>query len=72
VQDIRRALRDGRFHSYCFDSPDCPIVRKASEAHGLGPGQAALLVARRGLSRLRRAGSTLLRPGAGTPGGSRR
>ena len=64
VQDLRRTLRDGRFHSYCFDSPDCPIVRKASEGHELDRGQAALLLARRGLSRLRRAGSTLLRPAA--------
>jgi MoaA/NifB/PqqE/SkfB family radical SAM enzyme len=65
VQDIRRELRDGRFHSYCFDSPDCPIVRKASEGHELPPAQAALLLARRGLSRLRRVGSSLLRPKGG-------
>jgi hypothetical protein len=64
VQDLRRTLRDGKFHPYCFDSPDCPIVRKASEGHELDRGQAALLLARRGLSRLRRAGSTLLRPAA--------
>ena len=57
VQEIRRDLRDGRFHAYCFDSPDCPIVRKAQEGGTLGSGQSALLVARRGLSRLRRAGS---------------
>jgi hypothetical protein len=62
VQDLRRTLRDGKFHAYCFDSPDCPIVRKASEGQELDRGQAALLLARRGLSRLRRAGSTLLRP----------
>jgi pyruvate-formate lyase-activating enzyme len=66
IQEIRRELRDGRFHAYCFDSPDCPIVRKASEGRELPPGQAALLLARRGLSRLRRAGSSLLKP-AGAP-----
>jgi MoaA/NifB/PqqE/SkfB family radical SAM enzyme len=64
VQDIRRELRDGRFHAYCFDSPECPIVRKAAEGGEIEGGQAALLIARRGLSRLRRAGSTLLRPAA--------
>ena len=62
VQDIRRSLRDGRFHSYCFDSPDCPIVRKAEEGRALGPAQSAMLLARRGLSRLRRTGSALLKP----------
>ena len=62
VQDIRRELRDGRFHAYCFDSPDCPIVRKASEGGELPAAQSALLLARRGLSRLRRAGSALLKP----------
>ena len=65
VQDIRRELRDGRFHAYCFDSPDCPIVRKAAEGGEIEGGQSALLVARRGLSRLRRAGSALLRPAGG-------
>jgi hypothetical protein len=64
VQDIRRSLRDGRFHAYCFDSPDCPIVRKASEGRELDRPQAALLLARRGLARLRRAGSALIRPPA--------
>ena len=64
MQDIRRELRDGRFHAYCFDSPECPIVRKAAEGGEIEGGQAALLIARRGLSRLRRAGSTLLRPAA--------
>ena len=62
VQDIRRELRDGRFHAYCFDSPDCPIVRKATEGGELPAAQSALLLARRGLSRLRRAGSALLKP----------
>jgi hypothetical protein len=61
VQDIRRDLRAGKFHSYCFDSPDCPIVRKAAEGEGLTGGQSALLVARRGLSRFRRAASGGLR-----------
>ena len=62
VQDIRRHLRDGRFHKYCFDSPDCPIVRKAEEGGELPAAQSALLVARRGLARLRRTGSAWLEP----------
>ena len=40
---IRRELLRGRFHSYCFDSPDCPIVRKAAESHSLAPSQKLLL-----------------------------
>lgn len=56
VQDIRRELREGRFHRYCFDSPDCPIVRKAEEARDLSMTQEALLVSRRLLNRVRRSG----------------
>lgn len=62
VQDIRRELSRGRFHRYCFDSPDCPLVRKAREGEELTSSQTALLLARRGLARLRRAGATLLQP----------
>jgi MoaA/NifB/PqqE/SkfB family radical SAM enzyme len=38
IRDIRRELSQGRFHQYCFDSPSCPIVQKASESHALGGG----------------------------------
>jgi hypothetical protein len=34
---IRRDLSRGRFHGYCYDSPDCPIVKKAAEARALPP-----------------------------------
>lgn len=69
VQQIRRDLAAGRFHRYCFDSPDCPIVRKAAEGGSLPARQAALLGARRGLSRLRRHASAVL---AGVRGRARR
>jgi pyruvate-formate lyase-activating enzyme len=36
VRDVRRALAAGRFHRYCFESPDCPIVQKALESGRLG------------------------------------
>lgn len=32
VQDIRRELAHGRFHTYCLGSPACPIVRKADQS----------------------------------------
>jgi hypothetical protein len=32
LQEIRGELAEGRFHSYCLKSPDCPIVRKADHA----------------------------------------
>ncbi len=35
VREIRRELVRGRFHRYCFDSPDCPIVRKSAQARDL-------------------------------------
>jgi hypothetical protein len=54
LQEIRRELAAGRFHRYCFDSPDCPIVRKHAEAHDLPAGQQALLTRRRWLAGLRR------------------
>jgi hypothetical protein len=31
LQAIRGALAEGRFHSYCLDSPACPIVRKCTQ-----------------------------------------
>ena len=54
LQEIRRELAAGRFHRYCFDSPDCPIVRKRAEAHDLPASQQALLSSRVWLARLRR------------------
>jgi hypothetical protein len=54
LQEIRRELAAGRFHRYCFDSPDCPIVRKHAEARDLPSGQRALLSRRRWLAQLRR------------------
>jgi MoaA/NifB/PqqE/SkfB family radical SAM enzyme len=39
IREIRRELSHGRFHQYCFDSPACPIVQKASESHALGSGE---------------------------------
>jgi len=36
VRDVRSALAAGRFHRYCFESPDCPIVQKALESGQLG------------------------------------
>jgi hypothetical protein len=59
LQEIRRELAAGRFHRYCFDSPDCPIVRKHAEAHDLPAGQQALLTRRRWLAGLRRAAVSL-------------
>lgn len=56
LQGIRRELLRGRFHQYCFDSPDCPIVRKAAEARSLGPIQGAHLWSRRALDRWARHG----------------
>ena len=56
MQELRSELRDGRFHSYCFDSPDCPLVRKAEESGTLSASQKMLLHARRLLARGRRSG----------------
>jgi hypothetical protein len=38
IRDIRRERSQGRFHQYCFESPACPIVQKASESHALDGG----------------------------------
>jgi hypothetical protein len=54
--ELRRELAAGRFHKYCFDSPDCPLVRKNDQAHEVRGGQRVLLLSRRGLDRLKRAG----------------
>ncbi len=56
LQDIRRELRAGRFHRYCFDSPDCPLVRKSEEHHDLSATQAALLRGTRLWTAWKRAG----------------
>jgi hypothetical protein len=56
MQELRSELRDGRFHRYCFDSPDCPLVRKAEESGRLSASQQMLLHARRLLARGRRSG----------------
>jgi pyruvate-formate lyase-activating enzyme len=53
MQDIRRELLKGRFHQYCFDSPDCPIVKKSAAGHDLSLGQEAHLASRRWLARAR-------------------
>jgi pyruvate-formate lyase-activating enzyme len=47
LQGIRRELLHGRFHDYCFASPDCPIVKKAEQARVLSLLQAAQLWGRR-------------------------
>jgi hypothetical protein len=47
MQAIRGDLLRGRFHRYCLDSTDCPIVRKALEARSLSRLQRATLWARR-------------------------
>lgn len=54
VQEIRSELAAGRFHRYCFDSPDCPIVRKADEAHELPAAQYLLHRTRRAVNWLHR------------------
>jgi MoaA/NifB/PqqE/SkfB family radical SAM enzyme len=54
--DIRRELQAGRFHRYCFDSPDCPIVRKADQAQDLPVSQHALMMSRRMREQMRRTG----------------
>jgi hypothetical protein len=61
MQELRSELRDGRFHSYCFDSPDCPLVRKAEESGALSVSQRALLWSRRLVTRWRRARGVLAR-----------
>jgi pyruvate-formate lyase-activating enzyme len=61
MQELRSELRDGRFHRYCFDSPDCPLVRKAEESGALSVSQRALLWSRRLVTRWRRARGVLAR-----------
>jgi len=65
VRDIRRELSQGRFHQYCFESPACPIVQKASESHAMG-GAAQL---RFSLTQLR---ERWARAGYGWPGAAYR
>ncbi len=56
LQAIRRELRAGRFHRYCFDSPDCPLVRKSEQHADLSASQAALLRGTRLWTAWKRAG----------------
>jgi hypothetical protein len=56
MQGIRQKLLEGTFHSYCFDSPDCPIVKKAHEARSLTPREEALRFVRRTWDRFKRTG----------------
>jgi hypothetical protein len=56
MQGIRQKLLEGTFHSYCFDSPDCPIVRKSHQAHSLTPREEARLFVRRTWDRFKRSG----------------
>lgn len=51
MQAIRGELAKGRFHGYCHDSPDCPIVKKAAEAHALPPRERFLRFAHRTANR---------------------
>ena len=54
MQGIRRELLRGTFHRYCFDSPDCPIVKKSHESRRLSPREEALLRYRRVWDRVKR------------------
>ena len=65
VQDIRRELLKGGFHRYCYDSPDCPIVKKAHEAHALSAGQEAQRQTVRAWNRVKRTGGIWYRRIAG-------
>ena len=56
MQGIRRQLLRGTFHSYCFDSPDCPIVKKAHEGRSLTRREEGLRLVRRTWDRLKRSG----------------
>ncbi len=56
MQDIRRDLARGTFHTYCLDSPDCPIVNKSQRAHVLSLREAATLRGRRWHLRWKREG----------------
>jgi hypothetical protein len=61
MQAIRGELKAGRFHGYCYDSPDCPIVKKAVHAHRLSWAQ-------RGRLWLHRTHDHWARAGYGWPG----
>ncbi len=37
LQEIRSELASHRFHDYCYDSPSCPIIRKAGLRPERGP-----------------------------------
>jgi len=52
LQAIRGELAEGRFHDYCLESPACPIVRKAAEAHILPQRQRTMLQLRHGWARV--------------------
>jgi pyruvate-formate lyase-activating enzyme len=54
LRDIRKDLAEGRFHSYCLNSPSCPIVRKSNHAQSLPPQQALFLLLRKAWHRLDR------------------
>jgi hypothetical protein len=56
MQAIRQKLLDGTFHSYCFDSPDCPIVKKSHEARSLTGREEARRFVRRAWDRFKRSG----------------
>jgi hypothetical protein len=56
MQSIRRELLRGRFHGYCHDSPDCPIVKKAAEARELPPRERVRRWAHRYAHAIARAG----------------
>jgi sulfatase maturation enzyme AslB (radical SAM superfamily) len=62
MQAIRRDLLRGRFHRYCLDSSDCPIVRKALEARSLSRLQRVTHWARRTAHRWARPVLSALRP----------
>lgn len=72
VQDIRRELLKGSFHRYCYDSPDCPIVKKAHEAHALTAGQEAQRWAVRTWNRVKRTGGGWYRRATGSRRGAGR
>ena len=51
MRAIRGELAEGRFHDYCLESPACPIVRKAVEAHMLPSRQRTMIQLRHGWAR---------------------
>jgi hypothetical protein len=54
IQGVRAELAAGRFHSYCLNSPACPMVRKSEHGDSLPAGQAAYMRVRRVWVRLNR------------------